>query len=63
MCKCCAFAEVHMAWHLRQDLYEKAGLEGERIVLFLTDTQIIHEAFLEVRSQHLEPLLEMLRAA
>jgi len=33
---------------VRQDLYEKAGLEGERIVYLLTDTQITHEAFLEV---------------
>ena len=33
---------------LSQDLYEKAGLEGERIVFLLTDTQITHEAFLEV---------------
>jgi hypothetical protein len=33
---------------MRQDLYEKAGLEGERIVFLLTDTQITHEAFLEV---------------
>ncbi|KAK9840800.1 hypothetical protein WJX81_005500 [Elliptochloris bilobata] len=30
-----------------KDLYEKAGLEGERIVFLLTDTQITHEAFLE----------------
>lgn len=35
---------------MRQDLYEKAGLEGERIVFLLTDTQIIHEDFLEVHS-------------
>ena len=43
-----AFTNVREAWHLRQDLYEKAGLEGERIVFLLTDTQIIHEDFLEV---------------
>ena len=40
----------------RQDLYEKAGLEGERIVFLLTDTQITHEAFLEVGLRFAKPL-------
>ena len=39
-------ATISLTW--LQDLYEKAGLEGERIVFLLKDTQITHEAFLEV---------------
>ena len=55
--------DVYGACVLLQDLYEKAGLEGERIVFLLTDTQITHEAFLEVRWQGFSSTLERLRAA